>query len=378
MLEGNTSEYEGTLKELDVPAIENEELVGSVEARLANLRDITDGTRKSEPAEPAEPTPKEPEEPGEPVEPGEPTEPKESAESAEPTPANKTGDKDGDKEDDVELSDAFLRAAIHRGWKEEDAQKYFETDPEAANSLFQNLLIDVNKTSSEWAAIGKAKLEAEHRAAEVPAVPVVPVEKPGFKGVDVDRMIKDYDLDDNTAAILRAQNESIEALADLVQPEKAIPVVPVAPIVPAAPAGPDPNVELEIENFFSSDRLKPFNEFYGTLKLGQNWDDLSSGQQANRWKVLEYADYIIAGSGMDAVTAMDKAHLTTSEPIREQAIRDSIKATATKRKKSMTIRPSDSKRSGNQISDVGGGDQKPRTREELIESVDEKLAKVFG
>ncbi|KKK88428.1 hypothetical protein LCGC14_2743260, partial [marine sediment metagenome] len=165
MLEGNTGEHEGTLKELDVPAIENEELVDSVEARLANLRDITDGTRKSKLADDQkeldDPTPDDKED-------AKDDDQADDQAKADPTPDDKTGDRDGDKEDDVELSDAFLRAAIHRGWKEEDAKAYHEKDPEAADSLFQNLLIDVNKTSSEWAAIGKAKLEAERKAAEVP------------------------------------------------------------------------------------------------------------------------------------------------------------------------------------------------------------------
>lgn len=377
---GNTGEHEGTLKELDVAAIENEELVDGVETRLANLRSITDGTRKSEKADDQEEldesTPDDKEE-----EKDDDKDDDQADEQEESTPEGEAGGKEGGKED-AELSDAFLRAAVHRGWKEEAAKKYFETDPEAANSLFQNLLIDVNKASGEWAALGKAKLEAERKAAEVLIVPEKPAEKPVFKGVDVDKLIRDNEIDDNTAAILRAQNESIEALAGMVQPPAA-PVVPAAPAAPAAPTGPDPNVELEIENFFKSEGLKAFGEFYGGLKLGQNWDDLSGGQQSNRWKVLEQADYLMAGAecagqAMDAVTALERAHMMVSEPIREQAIRDSIKATATKRKKSMTIRPSDSKRSGNQISDVTGGEQKPRTPEELIESVGEKLAKVFN
>jgi hypothetical protein len=380
MLAGNTGEYEGTLKELDVAAIENEELVDGVEARLANLRDITDGTRRSKPADDQEELDESTPE-GEEEEKDDDKDDDQADDQEESTPEDKTGDKEDDKEGEV-LSDAFLRAAVHRGWKEEDAKAYHEKDPEAANSLFQNLLIDVNKASGEWAALGKAKLEAERKAIEIATTTATPAEKPAFKGIDVDKLAKEYDLDDNAAAIIRAQNEQLEGLAKLVIPPDVTQPRTIA-TASATPAGPDPNVELEIENFFNSEGLKPFSEFYGGLKLGQNWDDLSGGQKDNRWKVLTQADYLMAGAecagqSMDAVTALERAHMMVSEPIREQAIRDQIKGEATKRKKSMTLRPSDSKRSANSISDVGGGEQKPRTREELVESVGEKLDKVFN
>ena len=360
VMTGNTGEHAGTLKTLDKAAIEDPQLVNTVEERLANLSKLT----KEPPKRAAESdedfdtsTPEDKD--------GQTADGQDD--STDTTPNDVDGDKDADT--DVVLPPEYLRAAVHRGWKEENAKKYFDDNPEAALTTFQNCYIDVNNSSKEWALQGRARLELD-KTSKISTTEV----KTEFKGVvDVDKLKEDYDLDDKTVAILKAQNQQFEELWKQRQPE---------PIqqqqVQQVPAGPNPNIELDIENFFKSADLNAYSDFYGKLELGQDWTDLKSGQHGNRWKVLEEADLIIlgaesAGHKIDPIDALARAHMVVSEPVREQVIRSQIKSTAVKRKNSMTIKPSDGTRSTAKVNADAGGNKGPRTREQLTSDVQGRL-----
>ncbi len=364
---GNTGDRSGEpLKTLDKAAIEDPELISSVEDRLANLSSITkDPPKRSAELEEDDDksTPEDKDD----------LKADDQDDSSDTTPKSEDGDTDANK--DVVLPPAFLRAAIHRGWKEEDVNEFFESSPDAALKTFQNCLIDVNNASNEWALLGKAKQNRD----KVLNAPEVKSEEE-FKGVDIKALTDEYDLDDKTIAILKAQNQQFEAVM-----KRQVPDVTPQPqqSVQQVSVGPDPNVELQVENFFKSPDLSNYETFYGKINLGQDWNDLSSGQYNNRWKVLEQAELMIQGAesvghNIDPIDALDRAHMIISEPIREQVIRDGIKATATKRKNSMTLKPSDGSRSVAKVTSDAGGEQRPRTKVELQESVGEKLQHIFG
>ena len=365
VIEGNSGEHTEALKTLDVAAITEPTLVHSVEERLANLDTITKEPRTRREAVPAkdieDTTPDDTDVDGNQADDDDSTD--------GTTPDGVDGNTDVVK--DEALPSAFLRAAVHRGWKEEDATEFYKTNPEAAMKTFQNCYLDVNNATREWALIGKGKLQRDSvlNAPEVPAK---------IEVVDIAKLKSEYDLDPGTIAVLEAQNKQIETL-------NAQPVQPVQPVQPAyqAPVGPDPNIELEIDNFFRSANLSDYSKFYGTIGLGQDWSDLSSGQRANRWKVLEQANLVIMGSeamgrSIDPLEALERSHMAVSEPIREQVIRGKLKKTATKRKNSMTIRPTSGTRSVAKVATDAGGKGKPRTREELNASVQENLNRVFN
>jgi hypothetical protein len=358
--QGNTGDHSGTtLKTLDKGAIEDPKLISSVEDRLANLNDITKEPRKRS-AEPEDDQDKStPEDRDD-------QQADDQDKSKDTTPDDKGGDTDVGKE---ELPSAYLRAAIHRGWKEEDANEFFESNPEAALKTFQNCYLDINNASREWALLGKAKVERD----KVLNAPETKSE-PELTKVDVEKLQKDYDLDPNTVALLEAQNRQVD---EIITSRKQQPVTQQVPVQQQVPVGPNPNIELDLNNFFQADTMKAYSEFYGDLKLGQNWNDLSSGQCNNRWQVIEQAELIISGAEsmnhrIDPLDALDRAHMIVSEPIREQVYRDQIKSTAVKRQNSMTLKPSDGSRSTEKVeSDTGGN--KPRDRKELIASVGQKL-----
>lgn len=363
VVQGNTGEHTEKLKTLDVEAITEPTLVNSVEERLANLDTITKEPKKREAV---------------PTEDIEDTTPDDTdvdgnqADDDVSTDGTTPDDVDGNKEvvTDEVLPPAYLRAAIHRGWKEEDITEFYKTNPEAATKVFQNCYLDVNNATREWALLGKAKQQRETTINN----PVIPAK---IEVVDIAKLKSEYDLDPGTIAILEAQNKQIETLNT--QPVQQ----PIQEQSVQAPVGPDPNIELEIENFFNSTNLSDYSEFYGKIGLGQDWGDLSSGQRANRWKVLEQANQVILGSeamgrSIDPLEALERSHMVVSEPIREQVIRNTLKKTATKRKKSMTIRPSSGTRSTAKVATDAGEKGKPRTREELVASVQGNLDSVFN
>jgi hypothetical protein len=194
--------------------------------------------------------------------------------------------------------------------------------------------------------------------------------------IDVKKLKEDFDLDDKTVALLEAQNRQIEeATRRNVQP--------VSQPVQQKPVGPDPNIELQIENFFGGENLKDYSEFYGGLKLGEVWGDLKQGQYNNRWRVVEQANMILVGAEsmnkqMDPIEALERAHMMVSEPVRERVIRERIKGDVTKRANSMTIKPSAGSRSVSKVSSDAGEPKKARTRDELASDVQDRLHSIFG
>jgi hypothetical protein len=138
-------------------------------------------------------------------------------------------------------------------------------------------------------------------------------------------------------------------------------------------------IDQRVNAFFSADTMTPYEKFYGKLELGQTPEDLTNGQQVNRLTVLQEAEFIMAGHGMrgqkiEVEQALEKAHFIVTEPVRKQVIRDNLKASATKRKKSMTLRPSDSKRTGDSLN---AGSSKTRNRSELELAVQQKMDGIF-
>lgn len=336
----------------------DDRLLNTVEDRLANLHEITKDAddQADELEEQDEPTPEEEDQAGE------------DDDEGDTTPEGEVESDTEDTEDDT-LPAAFLRAAIHRGWKQEEAEEFFKENPKAALKTFQNCYMDVNNASREWARIGKAKQQSDNKA-QIDAANARP-ETP--EPIDVEKLIEKYDIDGDEAKAMREYQKLLKTQQ---------PIEP-APMQQPVQQQADPNKLLEIENFFNSDSLNAYKKFYGNLELGQGWADLSAGQYDNRFAVLQQADLILMGAeasnqAMDPIEALERAHMIVSEPIREQAIRESIKGTAVKRKKSMTIRPSSGTRSTKKIASDAGSKPGTRSREQLTSDVGEKLHRLFS
>ncbi len=285
-------------------------------------------------------------------------------------------DKGKDKKKDVPpLSDAYYRAAIHRGWKPEEIDEQYKANPELTVRTLGNIYEAVNRTSKEFASLGRA-------AKEQATVAVKPEEKPEtkseFKGVDIEQLRKEYP-NEPIVDLVQTMQEQNKVLFDEAQELKAARPAPVTGQPSDAQVQAlnqeSAAIEQQIETFFRADELKGYEDFYGTVPKDVTvWDSLTPGQKMNRWTVIEMMDQMIVGARtlgreLKIDETLNLAHLSVTEPIREKVIREGIKAEVTKRGNNLTLKPSGTSQPG---------DTKPQTKQELEEATIGRLNKVFS
>lgn len=302
--------------------------------------------------------------------------PKKTADEKDEVESKEEGDEkiaDKKKEEIPPLSDAYYRAAIHRGWKDEDIKDLYKNNPELAIRTFGNIYEEVNRSSKDFAAIGRARKVEQAKVAA--GTKVTSEVKPEFKGLDIEKIKKEYP-DDPIVDVIIAQQEQNKLLFDTVNELKQTRSAPVMDQPPVITSDPEvAAIQQQIETFFGSDELKDYQDFYGVLeKDAENWDTLTPGQKMNRWTAIEMMDQMMAGASvlgrkMDMDEALRRAHLSVTEPIREKVIREGIKSQVIKRSKSITLKPS------NTTQPEGG---KPQSQDDLVERTEARLLKTFG
>jgi hypothetical protein len=281
--------------------------------------------------------------------------------------------KDKDDKKVPPLSEAYYRAAIHAQWKPEDITKFYEVNPELALKTFGNIYESLNRSSKDFAAIGRAKKETVVKTKQQPDKEIQ--SKPEFKGIDMDKLRKQYP-DDPIVDLVQTMQDQNKTLFEKMQtletsrsaPTKDQPLASQSVMSREVAA-----VEQQIENFFVTDDMKLYKDFYGVLpKNARDWETLTPGQKMNRWAVVEMMDQIItgasvAGQNMQIDEALRRAHLSVTEPIREQVIREDIKSQVKKRSNALTLEPSNTAKSDF---------TKPKTQEDLETLTTERLAKL--
>jgi hypothetical protein len=372
-MESNTGDHTESLKELDENAIEDPALVNTVDGRLANLRKLESGIDDSAEVddEIESPIPDVPEDETE-EDDGQAADEDDSGTS---TPKAEDG-KDSQEKNTVEIPEAYVRAAIHQGWKQDDVDALIEANPELALTSLASCYNSVTNASREWSALGRAKIQSERDSVESKTTSQ---EEPDIAPL-VDKLKESYGNDPLIEVVTKllqrdTKNESGGSTTNAQQPADLYKTA-----TQRANATADASIDARVAAFFESSELKPYEEYYGSIGLSQSINDLTNGQQEHRFNVMEEAECILTGLRMRGVDAtveqvLEKAHLLVTEPIREQVIRNSLKDTTVKRKK--TLRPSKSKKTSTAVSaSVNSG--KPKNRQELLNRVDQRLASVPG
>ncbi|MCK4828322.1 hypothetical protein KA005_72000 [bacterium] len=274
-----------------------------------------------------------------------------------------------------EIPESYIRAAAHHGLDKGAVDDMVKSNPESAMKLLESCYLSVNNASREWSELGRAKIETERQQAAVKTTTETVAEENPKTVALIAKLRKEY-VDDPLIEVV---------IKDLEAKPK-----PVQQSVPQAQQGyetatarynaaTNAAIDQRINTFFDADDMELYNKFYGKLELGQIPEDLTNGQQHNRLAVLQEAEFIMTGHAMrnqkiEVEQALEKAHLIVTEPIRTQVVRDSLKTTAVKRKKSMTLKPSESKRTSDSMKTDSS---KPRNRRELELAVRQKLDSVF-
>lgn len=360
------------LKNVD-DALNDDNVLASVEGRMKNLKDILN---EVEPAEPEpEPEPSTPEPEPEPAE-----EPEPESDTTPEKDENVEGSKGTETPPEVEIPEGYVRAARRQGWSDEDIADEIEANPERARRLFANAYETTNKATRDFAAIGREKAEAARKAAKEKAE----AEAPEVKDyITADELSKIADGDEATAAALKSFNAALKARdVEIAKLRKSSPSIDdmdfartdqMASTARARAAADEADL-MRINQFFGAENMKPYNDFYGNLKDSQNMGDLTPNQRNHRVEVLQVADQLIVGKraqGIEIPTAeaLEDAHLFVTEPIREKIITDGIRSSLTKRSKSKTLRPSDSKKTNASVKP-----EKAETREQAIGNAERRLS----
>jgi len=336
-----TAEKEEELEEA------NEELVESVTASLSKVfsdssddeevddDDTDDGKQAEDNKEDDDSTPEEDEANDDDADDKQAEEDDDDDDSTPDEDKDETGDKDGSKdesgsEEEVTLSDAYYRAAVHQGWKPEDIKEFFEAKPDLAIKTFAKIHETTNKITSEFARLGRVKPGKEPEAKT--ATEAIKAKASG--GFDLADLKEQYGDDSAVVKAFAAMQGKLDAV--VVQPEVDEQQVEEL----------DPVVRGRIEKFFLDPTLKPYADFYGE---GKDAAKLTIGQTDNRYKVLETADSIVLGcqqQGREITLeqALESAHLLVSEAVREKALRVELHTKVKKRAKGVSLKPSKSKK----------------------------------
>lgn len=351
-------------------SVDSEELQGKAEKHLRKFKGLLENV--DEPVEPepesvdSNPEEQPAEEPEEDPEPN----PDEVDEDEEPEDGSK------DKEDPPEADDipeGHIRAAKGQGWTDEDIAAEIEADPDRARRLFQNAYETSNKVTRQFAAIGRDKADATRKAAEK--------SEPEIKDfITAEELAKVADEDQATATVLKAMNDRIKAQdIENVKLRKSLPIGDVQfaksdqqVATARANATAEANSLQTVNQFFNADNMEAYTDFYGVVKSGQDWNDITPRQYDHRMEVLQIADQLKVGKASQGIEipdteALESAHLLATDSMRETNTVDKIKKSLKKRTK--TLRPSASKRLAKST-----GIKKATNRDEAVANAGARLA----
>lgn len=271
-----------------------------------------------------------------------------------------------------QLSESYYRAAIHAQWRPEEIKEFYEANPKLAIKTFGGIYESLNRASKDFAALGRVKKEQV-----VKQPPKPEVKKSEFKGIDVAKLREQYP-DDPVVDLVQSIQDQNKVLFEKVQTLEETGSAPVTGQPSSEQKGVSNQevaaIEQQIETYFRGDELKKYKDFYGEVPVDAvDWNSLTPGQKMNRWTVIEMMDQMIVGAitcgqDMKIDEALRRAHLCVTEPLREQIIRDDIKAKVEKRSSGISLKPSS----------TGQPEKtKPETKQDLEDATTERLKKVF-
>ena len=272
-----------------------------------------------------------------------------------------TSQSDDNKDGKVKIPDAYYRAAIHQEWKPKEIAEFYKSNPELAERTFAKIYESVNKSSTEFATLGRLKLQ------QTQEIEKAKLEKSQEKDIDINGLRENYENSDEVINIV----EELQKQNKMLREQKA-----------ASPAQhSDQALDQDIDTFFAADDLKLYDDFYGPGKDADGKivppEQLTPGQKANRHAVLVFADSLITGNAykgydMPVVEALELAHLNVSQPLQKQKIREEIMGKVVKRSKSITLTGSGKTKV---TSTTKSG--KP-SKDDLIAKTEKRLANIFN
>lgn len=223
------------------------------------------------------------------------------------------------------LPAAHIRSLKAFGWTDDEIAE-LSASP-TAFTVASKVHEQRSRQIQQWANHGRQKAAKDPEAADKtpPAANVVPDK------LDVEALREKYgdsDLLDEIVGPINAKLELINQMLPDLQSGQA-----------AAQQARMESARAQVDSFFTSDTLKPYESAYGASS-----DSLTDEQKANRVKLLQTADYIRTGAGAQGQDipireAMSMAHEIVGGDLKSEAVRKEIRGKVTKRGKSASQRP---------------------------------------
>jgi len=252
------------------------------------------------------------------------------------------------------LPTGYRRAALARGWTDEEIDFALENDKDSMDRFERNYR-EWQEENARWSQRGRMLLQAEQKPAEKPV-------EPSVSDAEIDKLIAQ--LDDGQAPIKEIVNWVKASLNKAnTQMER------VAEFQSKVQASDEEKLLAEAQEFLKSKEMEPFQQVYGT-----DIKNLTADQFENLKELLNEADIIRCGAFDHGKTlptheALRRAHAYVSRDLAETTWRDKIRETMKKRTK--TLPPASSQR-------LPSDSDKPISEKELERRTAERLAKIRG
>jgi hypothetical protein len=209
---------------------------------------------------------------------------------------------------------AAMWAKQFHGASPQDLAEFWHKDPEIAEKQFTGYYQNMNRVNQQMAELGRQ--QANTRAAQ-PDQPM-----PELKPLTAE------DVEENPEALLEQLNLAIHTVNQQQQV--------LSQQQSAAQQQQMIQTAQEVVNFFESDQMQPFRDYYG---------EKVSLDNPNVSRVMLEADAILAGANaqnrvMSPMEALQAAHDMITAPMIQDRVRQEIKSSLQKRAKGSTFRPS--------------------------------------
>lgn len=253
-----------------------------------------------------------------------------------------------------DIPDAYVRAAVHQGWKQEEVEKFWKDDKEKAEKTLSKILESTNRLSTQWGQLGQQQMMTQPPTTKPTDSFETPAEKDSdsksFEGLDISKLKTEYDDDNLIDDVIKPLNDllvNMKTELDSVKTQQTETSQGINFQKQNVQEEKNNAIGQQIDQFFSSPELKSFEKHYG---VGSDWAKFEGEQANNRLKMLTLADQIKAGAAYQSEKisneeAMSLAHMSLTSHIAEQMIIDRIRNSLTKREKSLSLKPSGSRNS---------------------------------
>lgn len=249
---------------------------------------------------------------------------------------------EGEKKTDDEtltLPASHVQTALRLGMSEDEVKENFDKNPEAMISLLGALHKGENGLNARYAEQGRAI--AQKYVADQKVTGDEDTSSESF--VDLKKLRGRFDDDDEEAkalidGVIKPLNDALVKLQKTVGQQ----VQPTGQ--PAYSQQEERAIQSEVNNFFDNDRLKEYQEYYGTVKPGEDPRTVLTGAQfKHRGDVCREGNFIKLGAAesgeqLTVSDVLQRAHSQITEPMREVMIREKITSKIKKRAKGLSVK----------------------------------------